>query len=225
MRIVQSAVLVSLFGATSCTTFTSVRSAEVRPGPSFSAQASASSPVGDEAGWFYAYDCSSRCSMPVVGGDFSLASGFGTAGGRGTTIGIGTSGFYPYVEFYTQLDASQRRPVGVGGRLGIPLGGWMEHRIYARVDVANQDGSQRFLWNPGLVLTTGSSPNGANGGSVHGLANGVGVQLGNGGVVWTPSVSLVVARAGHESYGQPATPEWSAFMTAGMGVTFRRSKR
>lgn len=223
MRLVLAAV--ALIGVASCTTFTSVRSAEVRPGPSFSAQASASSPVGDEAGWFYSLECVSACNTHVAGGDFSFASGFGTASGRGATLGIGTSGFFPYVELYTQLDASSRHPFGIGGRFGIPLSGVSEHRVYARVDVANEDGSQRFLWNPGLVLTTGNSPNGENPGSVLGLANGFGIQLGNGGTVWTPSVSLVIARAGHESHGQPATPEWSAFMTAGLGVTFRRSKR
>jgi hypothetical protein len=225
MRLLLPAA-VALVAAASCTTFTSVRSAEVRPGPSFHAQASVASPVGDEAGWFYSYDCSSACNTAVAGADVDFATAFSTAGGRGSTIGIGTSGFYPSIEFYTELDSSRRHPFGLGGRLGLPLlGGWSEHRVYARVDVANREGTRRFLWNPGVVLTTGSSPNGQERGSVMGLSNGFGLQLGDGPVAFVPSFSVVAARGGHSSYSHPATPEWSAFATAGLGVTFRRSRR
>lgn len=210
--------------ASACTSFSTVRSAEVSPGPSMTLQASISSPPADEAGWFWSMDCDIQCTSPVGGVDLSWAHAFNTGGGKGSTLGLGTSGFYPFVEYYTQLSSSRRRPFGIGARVGIPAIGWGEHRVYGRFDFVGKDTTQRFLWNPGIMITAGNSPNGANPGGFVGLVNGLGVQFGQGNVVWTPSLSSVVGRAVRHSYGRQLGPTFTAFTTAGLSVSFRRKK-
>lgn len=207
-----------------CTTFTTVRSAEVTPGPAVTVQASLSTPPGEDAAWFWTYECGASCNNSVNGSDLVFAQGLGTKSGRGATVGFGTSGVYPYVEVYTQLGASKKTPFGVGGRLGIPASSWSEHRVYARLDFASGDGKTRLLWNPGIVVTTGASPNGENPGTFIGIANGVGLEMAEGNMAWTPSLSIVSGRAGRTSYGQTYGPSYSTFATAAMSVTFRRKK-
>jgi hypothetical protein len=209
--------------ATACTSLSTVRSAEVRPGPALTVQASGSTPTGDLAGWFWSYDCATSCTTNVPGLDASIAFGHGMEDGKGSTFGFGTSGFYPFLEVYTQLDTG-RTPFGIGGRIGLPLIGWSEHRLYGRMDFPAGNGKDRLLWNPGLVLTMGASPNGENTGTFIGVTNGLGIQMGDGGVVWTPSVSLVSGRASINRWGEREGPEWSTFMTAAMSVSFRRKK-
>jgi hypothetical protein len=130
------------------------------------------------------------------------------------------NGFFPYVEGYLQLGRSGTNPYGVGARLGIPLlGRWSQHQLYARVN--RSIGSGVLLWNPGLLLHHGRSPNGENPGSLFGVVNGFGWQHGEGPVVLTPSVAVVFARAQRNSYGQRFS-ESTVFGTAGLSLTLRR---
>lgn len=206
--------------AQGCTTFSTVRSAEVQAGSGSHQQFSASSDVGDEAGWFYSFDCSSQCNRSVAGAEFSWDFGAVTGTNRGRTLGIGVNSiFQPFVEGYWQLGKSGNAPYGVGARVGIPLGGFSEHRLFGRVDVPFANG-ERLLWNPGLFYMRGSSPNGQNSGSILAMTNGLGIQVREGDWAFIPSVSLINARAGHTSYAERFGPSWSTFITAGVGVTF-----
>src|SRR5215207_6260716 len=94
-----------------CTSFATVRSAEVRPGTAGALQASASTPPGDVASWFWSYDCAEACDHPVPGGDVGLAYGWPRRGGA-AALGVGVNGLHPYVDAYLQLGAG-RRPFGL----------------------------------------------------------------------------------------------------------------
>ena len=76
--------------AAGCTSFSTLRSAEVYSGPSMTLQASVSTPPGPETGWFWSFDCPEACDHPVVGADLGFTYG-STAGfaGRPVALGLG----------------------------------------------------------------------------------------------------------------------------------------
>lgn len=207
-----------------CTSFSTVRSAAVTTGSAFTVQAAVSSPPGDVAAWFWSIDCAQECNHPVAGGDFTYAYGRGMASRQPYTIGAGLNGLLPYVEGYVQLDTSRTRPFGVGVRAGLPVLGAMQHQVYARYDVALSPGV-RWLWNPGIVYHSGNSQNRENPGTFLGLVQGVGVAIGKGARVFTPSVALVWGRAERRSYGAKIGPESRLFGSAGLSVGFRHRER
>lgn len=209
--------------ASACTSFATVRSAEVIAGPSVAIQASASTPPGDVAGWFWSYECVEVCDHPVVGGDAGLTYGWPRGGGVGAfAVGVGLSGVFPYVDGYTQIGAG-RQPFGIGARLGLPLTSWREHQVYGRYDV-RLGRSSRLLLNPAVFLHEGRSPNGASPGSFLAFVQGVGFLLEGERVSWTPTIALVAGRARRNSYGQQYGPARSVFGTASIGVTFHRAR-
>jgi len=204
-----------------CTSFATLRSADVRPGTSVALQASLTTPPGDDAGWFWSFDCEQACNHPVAGGDAGVTYGWPQAGrAGGLAFGVGLSGTHPYVDGYVQLGAG-RRPFGVGARLGPPLTSWREHQLYGRLDV-RLGPSARLLLNPALFLHEGRSPNGENPGSFVGFVQGVGVSLEGDRVSWAPAVALVAGRARRDSYGRQFGPTRSVFGAASLGVTFHR---
>jgi hypothetical protein len=201
-----------------CTSFATVRSAEVHRGPSVGMQASMSTRPGDVGGWFWSYDCAQNCDHPVPGGDVGLTYGSPRRAGAGAfALGVGVSGMHPYIDGYVQL-AAGRQPFGVGVRLGPPVTSWREHQLYARYDV--RTGGRRLLLNPALFIHEGRSPNGENPGSFVGFVQGVGLLQEGARVSWTPAVALVVGRAQRTSSGQQHGPVWSMFGAASLGVTF-----
>src|SRR5215213_8192329 len=141
-----STLLLIVGAGSSCTSFATVRSAEVHPGPSVTLQASISTPPGDGPAWFWSFDCASECDHAIGGFDASLA--FGQTGRTPFAWGAGVSGVHPYVEGYVQIGRGER-PYGVGARLGVPVTSWNEHQLYGRYDVRLANG-QRLLLNPGL---------------------------------------------------------------------------
>lgn len=208
--------------AGACTSFATVRSAEVLPGPSVAIQASASTPPGDVAGWFWSYECAQNCDHPVIGSDAGWTYGWPRSGGVGAfALGVGLSGVIPYVDGYVQLGAG-RQPFGVGARLG-PMTSWREHQLYGRYDV-RLGRSARLLLNPAVFLHEGRSPNGENPGSFLAFVQGVGLLLEGDRVSWTPAVALVAGRAKRNSYGQQYGPVRSVFGAASIGVTFHRGR-
>ena len=216
-------VVAALFAFTACTSFATVRSAEVQPGPSVGVQASVSTRPGDDAAWFWSFDCASDCDRAIVGGDVGLTYGWlRPSGVRGFAIGAGTSGTYPYVDAYVQLGAG-RRPLGVGARLGPPVSNWREHQLYARYDVP-LGGRTRLLLNPAAFLHEGRSPNGENPGTFLGFVQGVGLMLEGEHVSWTPAISFVAGRTRRTSYGEQFGPTTSVFGAASLGVTFHRRR-
>jgi hypothetical protein len=207
--------------ASGCTSFATVRSAEVRPRTSVAFQASASTRLRDAAGWFWAYDCVQACDHAVGGGDAGLT--YGWPRGRGSAaLGVGLNGLYPYVDAYLQLGAG-RQPFGVGARVGPPLTSWREHQLYARYDV-RLGGATRLLLNPALFLHEGRAPNGASPGTFLAFVQGVGLLFEGERVSWTPAIALVAGRAQRNGYGQQYGPEWSVFGTASLGTTFHQRR-
>lgn len=223
IRIAGSAVLTCV--ATACTSFSTVRSAQVSRASSFTMQASAASSPGELAGWFWSFDCVQNCGHPVGGLDLAYASGRDTESARPYSLGGGVNGLYPYVEAYIQLDTTHTRPFGIGARLGFPVSGWSEHQLYVRRDFHVRD-NMRLLWNPGLVIHFGNSPNGQNPGTFLGIAQGFGAELGTKQTVFTPSVALVYGRTSRSGgFDFQNGTESKVFATAAMSMTFRPRKR
>lgn len=218
-------VLLGLFaaGGIGCASFSTVRSAEVTPGSTVVMQANVASPPGEDAAWFYVIECAVYCNQALFGGELQYAHAVGSGWRRPVLLGGGLNGVFPFLEGYVQLDTSRTRPYGVGARVGLPVWSWNQHQIYARVDFPWSE-STRVLWNPGIVLHTGQSPNGENPGSLLGVVQGVGVQHGAGSTVLTPSLAVVIARATHRSAGRQYGPTTSVFVNAGMSVTFRKPR-
>lgn len=220
--LIRSAALLAvalLLLATACSSFATVRSAEIIPGSSFAVQASATTPPGDIPGWFWAYECVERCSHPIVGGDAGVTYGWPhREGAAAVSVGFGLSGVYPYVDVYTQLRGG-RQPFGIGARVGVPLATWREHQFYGRYDV-HLGRSSRLLLNPAVFIHEGTSPNRANRGSFLAFVQGIGVLFEGERVSWTPAIALVAGRARRTRYGQEDGPVGSVFGAASIGVTF-----
>ena len=147
----RAGALLAALAAAGCTTFSTPRSARVVAGPSLGVHASVSTRPGDDAAWFWAFDCADACDHNVVGADVGLTYGWARGAlGRPVAVGVGTSGTHPYAEGYVQLHEG-RRPLGVGGRVGLPLDRWLEHQLYARYDVPLTERA-RVLLNPALFV-------------------------------------------------------------------------
>jgi hypothetical protein len=149
LRAAACSCAVVVTALTGCTAFATVRSAEVRPGPGATVQGSFASPPGDDAAWFWSFDCAQQCDHAIPAVDVVFEYGWRPPSGLAYTLGFGVSGVHPYIETYVQLPASRRRPLGVGGRLGLPINSWNEHQIYGRLDVPLTP-RQRLLLNPGV---------------------------------------------------------------------------
>jgi len=185
-------------------------------------QGAVASPPGDAAGWFWSVDCVEGCSRVIPGGDFAFAPGR-VDSPRPFTLGGGVNGVFPYVEGYVQLRRAPRNPAGVGARIGVPIlrRWWHEHQLYARVDVpVGSDGV--LLWNPGLVLHTGRSPNGENPGTFIGVVQAVGLQTGSGPSFLVPSAGVVLGRSQRRTHGERIGPETKVFGFASVSVRFSR---
>jgi hypothetical protein len=222
-RFASLAVLALGLAATGCTSFATVRSAQVHPGSSSTFQASTTSPTGDGVGWFYGLDCSSACSHSVTALDAAFT--YGWAGEQPYTLGFGVNGLlFPYVEVYTQLRGDSARAFGVGARLGVPVLGWGSHQLYARYDIPLAGGT-RVLWNPGLFLHAGNSTNGGNPGHFVALVQGVGVEHRRQRSTVVPAVALIVARGDRQSpSAEEDGPFTTVFGAASVSITFHRPR-
>ena len=92
-RMWRSTLTALVLATVSCTSFATVRSAEVQPGPSLALQASVTTLPGDDAGWFWSYDCEAECNDPIVGGDAGFT--YGWAGAKSFALSAGASGSHP----------------------------------------------------------------------------------------------------------------------------------
>ena len=200
-------------GALGCTSFSTVRTARVSPGSSVTLQASVASRPGDDAAWFWNIRCPQNCDRVIPSAD--IAYGYGRAQSKVPhTVGGGLNGASIYVEGYAQISTAKQLPFGVGGRLGVPLGGWSEHQMYARADLPLGD-HIRLVWNPGIFYRTGDS-NGTSG-SFLGLVQGFGVALGP----VTPSVAIVWGRTERTIAGNPTNEARKVFAAGALSVTVR----
>ena len=223
-RVLTAALALPLtLAAGACTSFSTLRSAEVHAGPSMNFQASVSTPPGAETGWFWSFDCAEACDHPIAAVDLGFTYGAPTGlAGRPVALGVGLNGTLPYVDGYVQLGKGAR-PYGVGARVGLPVSGWLEHQLYGRYDV-RVGPTTRLLLNPALFVHHGRSPNGENPGSFVAFVQGVGLLLERERVSFTPGVALVAGRAERISYGRQFGPVTSVFGTASLGVTLHRRR-
>lgn len=220
-RLAPLAIL--LLGATmaGCTSFATVRSAQVQPGSSLTLQGSVSSPPGDEAAWFWTLDCASDCDHSVASVEAGYA--YGWTGENPYTLGVGVNGLlFPYVEGYAQLNGDSARAWGVGARLGIPAAGWSNHQVYGRYDLVLANGT-RVLVNPGVFLHVGNSPNGENPGHFLALAQGVGLEHRGERTTLVPAITLVAGRGRRSRDGDPVDFT-TVFAAASLGITFHRRR-
>lgn len=147
-----AAAPILLSPASGCASFVTVSSAEVIPGPAAEIHVSASTPPGEEAGWFWSTDCGSDCDRTVPGGDPGITHGWGEGAGA-MAFGIGTSAAHPHADGYLQLTGG-RGPAGVGVRIGPPVAGWRKHQICLRQDLPVGDGPEwRLFGNTAIGMT------------------------------------------------------------------------
>ena len=139
------------------------------------------------------------------------------------SVGGGIDGLRPYAEVFHQLPVA--RPVGIGARLSIAgRSNWKTYQLYMRSDFRLDD-ETRFLWNPGLFVHRGNSPNGENPGSFIGLVNGFGFASGSGPVTVTPSASVIWGRTQRKTYGEQIGPSQTVFVTGAISIGFREDRR
>ncbi|HEY0995585.1 MAG TPA: hypothetical protein VGD77_06315 [Gemmatimonadaceae bacterium] len=197
-----------------------MRPARLEPGWSAHAQLSYAQSPGEVASWFYDLeDCTTACSRAILAEDATVAWARVPGGGVPFALGVGINGLFPFAEGYAQVGRG-RVPWGIGGRLGLPTGGWYQHQLFARADVP-LGSERRLLWNPGVFLQTGHSPNRASTGHFFGVVQAVGVELPLRGFVLLPSGALAWGRAERRSYGERIGPESAVFGTVGVAITFR----
>jgi hypothetical protein len=188
------------------------------PGPSVAFQASASTPTGESASWFWSYDCY-RCNRPAFAGDIGFSYGVRRAdGARPLELGLGITGIRPYVDGYLQLDGG-RTPYGVGFRVA-PSGTWSQYQLYGRYDILLRD-NRKLLLNPSAFLITGDSPNGANDASFLAFVQGIGMLFEGERTSLTPAIAIVAGWSDREPDGGSGA---AVFGTASLAVTFHRRR-
>ena len=201
-----------------CTSFATPRSAAVNPGLHLLTQASLGTPPGDGAAWFWALDCAVNCDRVLPAFELNLTYGSASVDGGGRSLGVGLNGDQPYVEGYQQFGDGDHNPWGIGGRLGLALGGWHEHRVFLRFD-RTLGSRSRLLLNPGLFLHTGKSPNGLQRGTFVAVSQSVGFEQrpsASSSFTWAPSVTLVLGRGSRTNFDTFG----SGFLVASVTVTF-----
>lgn len=223
------AMLVALhvFGA-GCATFANVHSAVIDPGSSGQVQLATTGHPGYVAGTIWGGLCDGICSSErILGLDAGYSYGWPHHDGTPpVSLGVGIASLVPYVDGYVQLSESRRLPFGVGARVGTLGAGWIQEHVYGRVDVPLAN-DVRLLWNPGLFHADMSSDNDWSGGNATytGITQGVGLQLGAGSVVFTPSVAAVWGRAKRTILNQQLGPQTRLFGTLGLAIAFRHDPR
>jgi hypothetical protein len=197
-----------------------VRPAQVTPGSTFTIQLSLATPPGDDAAWFWSFDCDAECNRSIFSYDLGYTNGF-DAGGTPFEMGFGISGIYPYAQGYAQLGKG-RVPWGLGMRVGVPAG-WHEHHLFARMGLPLNERTNLLL-SPMLFLHTGNSPNGQNPGSFIGFVQGVGLEARGARFTAIPAFSLVAGRTQRESYGRQVASSWTVFGTASVSLSVHRRR-
>src|SRR4029078_7915499 len=143
MVLPMKTLLVGLITMGGCAAFTTVRSAEVTPGPAVTTQASMAGRPGDDAAWFFSFDCAASCDHAIMSTDIAFAYGMNVGSTIPFTFGGGLNGTFPYFEGYAQLGRG-KIPFGIGARGGVPTG-WAMDQLYGRLDVP-LSASARLLW-------------------------------------------------------------------------------
>jgi hypothetical protein len=222
----RSALSAALLANVGCATLANVRSATVDQGSSFGTQVTVSQHSGPVAGWFWSFDCGYLCpGQTPPGMDVNYTYGWGpTVSHSPISLSAGVASFLPYVDGYVQLSESKTRPFGIGARVSASGSRWVQTNVYGRADLPLGD-NLRVMWNPGIVALSASSPDGTGKGSFVGMTQGVGLQIGAGSVLFTPSVAGVLGVANRTNFSTTLGPETNLIWTAGVAIEFRRDPR
>lgn len=204
-----------------CTSFSSVRSAEVNPGVTVRVQAAVASPPGEGAAWFYNLDCY-RCTAIPPAAELGFEYGVLPEEGRAYALGASFNGFYPQLEGYVALHAEEQSASGIGARVGIPVWSWTTHQLYGRYDRVLGP-RMKFLYNPAVGLLIGNSPNGENPGHMLTLVQGIGIQWKSRNITFVPSAALVLGTGGRTSYGDRSSFN-TAFGTISASLSVHRAR-
>jgi hypothetical protein len=150
-------------------------------------------------GWIWSFDCAEGCSHAIPGVELGLHYGVADST-RSYYLGGGlVAPVQPFVEGYWQF--SRGSPArGVGARVGIPTWGWSDSRIFYRHDLGTGATS-----NTNFVISTGSSPNGANDATFMALIQSFGLVERNGRTSLIPAISLGLTRTVRTRYGDRET--------------------
>lgn len=205
-----------------CTSFSSVRSAEVNPGVSARVQGAVASRPGEEAAWFFNLDCY-RCSAIPPAVELGIEYGVLPENGRAYSLGASFNGFYPQLDGYVALHTAERSASGIGARVGVPVWSWTSHQLYGRYDRVLGPRT-RLLYNPAVGLHIGNSPNGENPGHILTLVQGIGIQFESRNITFVPSFALVLGTGGRTSYGDPSSFT-TAFGTISGSLSFHRARK
>ena len=206
-----------------CASFGTVRSADIHRGASVTAQASLSTLPGDDAAWFWAFDCAAACDARFVGADVGVTYGLRHAP---VALGVGLDPGGPYGDAYVQLGHGTR-PFGIGARATLlPLTGhWRQDQLYGRYDV-RLGRSTRLLLNPALFVHHGRTESEAPGsrGSFVAFVQGVGLLLEGERASLVPAVTVVAGRTRRTTLLEEIGPTRTVFATASLGLTFHRRR-
>jgi hypothetical protein len=220
---IPAAALAAATAAGGCASFSTVRSAEVHRGASVTAQASLSTPPGDDAAWFWAFDCTSACDSRFLGGDVGVTYGLRRVP---VAVGVGLDPGGPYGDAYVQLGRGTN-PFGVGGRATLlPLTGrWRQDQLYGRYDV-RLGATTRLLLNPALFVHHGRTASELPGsrGSFVAFVQGVGLLFEGERASLVPAVTLVAGRTRRTQLFTEIGPTRTVFATGSLGVTFHRKR-
>jgi hypothetical protein len=217
-------VLPAAFAAcqSACTPFAAVHPATVEPGATVTFQAALTSPPGDDAAWFWSFDCASGCNHAILAPDLGVQFGFGSEDGLPVQIGAGMAGFSGYTEVYRQMGAAPGRPWGLGVRLGVPWADWTEHRLHARFE--RPAGDRSLVLNPTLYVFTGNSPNGQNPGTFVAFVQGLGLVDRRARTTVVPALAAGFGRGWRRSYGSEIGPFHAFFATASISILVHRER-
>lgn len=183
----------------SCTTFASVRPAQVLPGRSVVIQAAASAPPGELPGWIWSFDCADGCNRSVPGLEIGYAHGVSDSTHAWYVEGGIALPVTPYIEAYRQV-GDRSRPRGIGARVGVPTAGWGEYRVFYRTDPR-----PHLTANSHLVVASGRSPNRENSATFMALIQSVGLMRKGTTSGFIPAFSFGITRTTRNRYGEQET--------------------
>lgn len=194
--VARAAATLSLSLLASCTTFVSVRPAQVSHGSSLLLQASATAPPGELAGWMWSFDCAEGCNHGIPGLEIGYGRGISDSTRAWYVEGGAALPVTPYLEVYRQV-GDRSRPRGFGVRVGAPVAGWGEYRAFYRTDPR-----PNLTANTHLVVASGHSPNGESSATFIALIQSFG-RMSNGATSgFIPSFSFGVTHTLRNRYGE-----------------------
>ncbi len=208
MRLRVWLLAVSLLFITGCASFAPVRRAQVSPGFSVDLKFGYTSPLSEEAYWFFdvGSDCPLCFSKPVAVSELALRYGVKRPGARGIQFGLIANGLAPQLEIFAEMQQQPDWNLGGGLRLGLPLiGSWATYQLFAIYERRLNE-KHTLLYTPGIFLHAGHSPNRMNSGTLFLLSQALGLEIDSGPFTLAPAVSLSIGHASvNLSYSKPSS--------------------